>query len=352
MTKGSRIALILAVTLSTPAAAAKNAGVPDILKNGLPNIKSAAALVVDLSTDSVLYEKGADEVRPIASISKMIGAMVLVEECNLPPDETHEMTVANRDAAKGGDKSKLTTGWNYSNSDLMHAALMRSDNRALPALGEACGWTPAQMGEKMTAKAKKLGLTKTTFKEPNGLSPENVSTPRELITVLRHVMKIPSLTSIMGKTEHHLTAEKAGKRRTIKIKNTDRLLNKNIAEILAGKTGYTDLARYCLAIAAKTQEGKSVAMVFLGAEGRYTRFADFTRVIRWLGPDNPFLKANTSVKVSSDTPPPTPVAAKATSRPLTPLAIPYNPLVGPPTETAPANVQPAPDAATPETNKW
>jgi D-alanyl-D-alanine endopeptidase (penicillin-binding protein 7) len=349
----SRILLIMAALLSTPGVAAKNGAVPDFLKNGLPNIKSAAALVVDLGSDSILFEKGADEVRPIASISKMIGAMVIVEECNLPPDETHEMSVSNREAAKGGDKSKLTTGWSYSNSDLMHAALMRSDNRALPALGEACGMTPAVFGEKMTAKAKKLGLTKTAFKEPNGLSPENVSTPRELMVVLRHILKVPSLTSIMGKTEYHLTAEKSGRRRTIKIKNTDRLLNKNLAEILAGKTGYTDLARYCLAIAAKTMEGRDVGMVFLGAEGRYTRFADFTRVIRWLGPDNPFLKAGTPVRVSTSSEPTRaqPATIKAEARRVPPVTIPYNPLVGPPLQAAPANL--APDAsASPETNKW
>lgn len=257
----------------------------ELTRDGLPNIKSAAALVVDLSNDAVLYERDADTVRPIASISKLVGALVIHEECKLDPLALHEMTVANRDAAKGGDKSKLTTGWRYSHSDLLHAALMRSDNRALPALGEACGMDTAKFGERMTARVRKLGLMKTFFKEPNGLSAENVSTARELVAVIREATKIQALTDVMSTREHLLTAHnKEGKTRQIKIRNTDRLLSKNIATIIGGKTGYTDIARYCFAVAARTLEGRNVAMVFLGAEGRHTRFADFSRVIKWLEP--------------------------------------------------------------------
>lgn len=254
-------------------------------KNGLPNIKSATALVVDLSNDQVLFERDADLIRPIASLSKMVSSLVIQTECKLDPEALHEMTSGNRDAAKGGDHSKLTTGWSYSHKDLMHAALMRSDNRALPALGEACGLTPAALGEKMTLLARRLGLPKTSFKEPNGLSPENVSTARELIVILKEVLKVPELTEIMLKRDYTLTAHKEGRpNRTIKINNTDRLLAKNVAQILGAKTGYTDLARYCFAVAAKTDLGHELGMIFLGGEGRFTRFADFTRVIKWLKP--------------------------------------------------------------------
>lgn len=273
----------------------------ELTKDGLPNIKSAAALVVDLGNESVLYERDADSVRPIASISKIVAALVIHEECKLDPVGFHEMTVTNREAAKGGDKSKLTTGWRYSHTDLMHAALMRSDNRALPALGEACGMDVAQFGERMTARVRKMGLTKSFFREPTGLSSENVSTARELVKIVREVTRIQALTDIMSKREYTLTAyNKDGKSRAIKIKNTDRLLSKNIATIIGGKTGYTDIARYCFAVAARTLEGRDVAMIFLGAEGRYTRFADFTRVIKWLEPVSNLAKEDRGGKSQRD----------------------------------------------------
>lgn len=259
-------------------------GISDLTTDGLPNVQSVAALVVDLQSGSVLYERDADSVRPIASISKLVGALVFHEDCKIDPAQLHEMTTRNRDAAKGGDKSKLTTGWSYSVRDLLHAALMRSDNRALPALGEACGMDPQRFGEKMTERVRKLGLTKTFFREPNGLSPENVSTAREVLVFLREVVKYPELAAIMATQEQVITAHKSGKTREIKIKNTDRLLSKDLATIIGGKTGYTDLARYCFTVAARMKDNRELGMVFLGAEGRHTRFADFTRVVRWLYP--------------------------------------------------------------------
>lgn len=258
------------------------------LSKDLPSIKSAAALIVDLGTGEVLFSRDPDLARPIASISKMMGALVIQKYCALKPDELHKMSVENRDAAKGGDKSKLITGWSYSHFDLLKAALMKSDNRALPALGEACGLTIEAFAEKMNAEAKLLGLTQTSFKEPNGLSKENVSTPREILVFLKEVIKIPELSSIMNTRESEITGHRDTKSRTVGIRNTDRLLSKDLASILGGKTGYTDIARYCLAIAARTDDGRELGMVFLGAEGKLTRFADFTRVIRWLAPTKAF----------------------------------------------------------------
>jgi D-alanyl-D-alanine endopeptidase (penicillin-binding protein 7) len=254
------------------------------LSDGSPNIQSQSALVLDLKSGDIVFAKDADTLRPVASLSKLMGALVIHEECSLPENGMHEMTAANRDAARGGDKTKLTTGWSYSHSDLMHAALMRSDNRALPALGEACGMDTAKFAERMTERARRLGLLFTQFKEPNGLSPGNVSTAREMIVILKEALRVKALTDIMNTREHTITGHKDGRSRALRIRNTDRLLAKNLAEILGGKTGYTDLARYCLAVAARTKGGREIGMIFLGAEGRYTRFADFTRIVRWLEP--------------------------------------------------------------------
>jgi len=265
-----------------PVAAARRHGVRELTRDGLPNVQSASALVVDLESGKVLYERDADEQRPIASLSKMMGALVITAECQLDPDALHEMTPSDRDAARGGDKTKLTTGWSFSIRDLMHAALMRSDNRALPALGAACGMTPAQLAARMTARARALGLTKTFFLEPTGLSTQNVSTAREVMVILREALKVPAITAIMEKSKFEITAHKGDRTRRIKIHSTDRLLTKSVAEIIGAKTGYTDHARYCFAVGARTSSGRTFGMVFLGGEGHYTRFADFTRVVHWL----------------------------------------------------------------------
>jgi D-alanyl-D-alanine endopeptidase (penicillin-binding protein 7) len=306
------LAAALAASAPASALARRGGGVPDFTRDGLPNVQSASALVIDVKDNSVLFERDADLVRPLASISKLVGALVIQTECNLKPDDLHEMTVANRDGAKGGDKSKLITGWSYSHKDLMHAALMRSDNRALPALGEACGMDTTQFGARMTERVRKLGLTKTFFKEPNGLSGENVSTAREIMIFLREVTKIPELTEILGTNEYTLVAHKNGHTREIGIHSTDRLLTKNIATIVGGKTGYTDLARYCFAVHAKTTDGREVGMVFLGAEGRHTRFADFTRVVKWLSPSAPASSPALDLKAGE----PALVEGKATDQPV------------------------------------
>ena len=144
--------------------------------------------------------------------------------------------------------------------------------------------TPHEFAEKMTKRVRRLGLNKTFFREPNGLSPENVSTPREVMGFLREVVRYPELAAILATQEYEITAYKDSRRRIIPIRNTDRLLNKDLATIIGGKTGYTDLARYCFAVMARMKDDRELGMVFLGGEGKHTRFADFTRVVHWLYP--------------------------------------------------------------------
>ncbi len=280
---------------------------PDLWAQAKLTIKSPSTLVMDLKTREVLFEREADTVRPIASLSKMMAALVLYEQCpffksgNL--DSLHEMSIENREAAKGGDKSKLITGWQFSYRDLLHAALMRSDNRALPALGEACKLDRTSFATLMNERAKQIGLKSTQFTEPTGLSRENMSTAREFMAVLEETSKIKALSEIMTKREYYLTGYKENKPpKIIKIHSTDRLLNKNIVRVLAGKTGYTDLARYCLAILVETEDNRRLGMVFLGAEGRFTRFADVERVLQWID----------QVKKNNSPSPPRPLESPAT----------------------------------------
>lgn len=249
-------------------------------KDGSPNIQAQAAVVVDLGSGEELLAKNADEIRPIASISKLMATLVIVEK-GLDLDAITTMQEDDRKIASGGARSRLPVGMQFTNRDLLHAALMASDNRAVPALGRAVGWTPADLVSQMNAKAKALGLKNTHFEDPVGLSAGNTSTARDLVGLLRAASKNTTITEITQKKTY--VAHPVGKPGwAIEYANTDVIARTGRFEVLTGKTGYTDLALYCLAIAVKMLTDRPVAMVFLGAVGKMTRFGDFSRVAQWL----------------------------------------------------------------------
>jgi serine-type D-Ala-D-Ala endopeptidase (penicillin-binding protein 7) len=248
-----------------------------------PKIASASAIVISVPVGQVIFEKSADEVRPVASLSKLMSAIVFMEQCkHLKLDGLHQMNAENRYLAKGGDHSKLTTNWSYSNLDILKAALMRSDNRAMPALMDSCGMRLQEFAMHMNLKAKELGLQKTSFTEPNGLSQYNVSTAREYTKVMLEASRFRILNDIMQTKRDVITAWKDGRSRQFSLGNTDILIGRKGVDVIGGKTGYTDIARYCFTVLNRLVDNSTVAMVFLGAEGKHTRFGDFSRVHRWL----------------------------------------------------------------------
>ncbi len=258
---------------------------------GLPNVQAQSAAVVDLDGNEELFAKNADAVRPIASISKLM-ALLVISERNLNLDGVTTITESDRKIATGGARSRLNVGQSFTNRDLLHAALMASDNRAVPALGRAVGLNPAQMVAAMNAKAKELKLTHTSFEDPVGLNSNNRSTARDLVGLLRAAMKVPLITAVTEKARY--VAHPVGKPNwAIEYNNTDVLARTGRMQVITGKTGYTDLALYCFAVAVRMAkvcaEGavncdgqRPVAMVFLGAVGKMTRFADVGRVAQWL----------------------------------------------------------------------
>lgn len=257
--------------------------VPVYTRSGLPNILARAAVVLDLGSGAPLFAKNPDEVRPIASISKLL-AMLVVLEHKLDLDGETTITAEDARRTTRGAKSRLMVGMRLKNRDLLHAALMASDNRAVLALGRAAGLSPAEHAEKMTAKARSLGLRKTEFHDPTGLDYGNVSSPRETITMLLAALKHPLIAKAC-RTRSYVAQVLGPKRRTIDYSNTDVLLASR-HEVLGGKTGYNDRAGYCLVVAARvadsTGKSREVAMAFLGEEGKLSRFADFGRAAQWL----------------------------------------------------------------------
>ncbi|MDX2020655.1 MAG: serine hydrolase [Deltaproteobacteria bacterium] len=258
------------------------------LKGNLPNVQAAGALAIDMDTGTDLYSKSGDVERPIASISKLAAVLVAMDK-GLILDELTTITQTDADVAKGGAKSRLLTGMTVSNLDLLHAGLMGSDNRAISAMGRSLGLNAADFAKAMTKKAQALGLKHTRFREPTGLSRENVSTPRETILMLQTALAHPTLAPILGRLEY--SAHPVSKP-PIPYVNTYKPAMRRNAEILGGKTGFNDFARYCLVIAAKI-DGRRTAMAFLGAEAKMTRFGDFARVADWLVMAKPHKKNET-----------------------------------------------------------
>jgi serine-type D-Ala-D-Ala endopeptidase (penicillin-binding protein 7) len=245
-------------------------------RSGLPNVQAQGALVVD-EGGRAIFAKNPDKERPIASISKLAATLVVAEK----GVELEGLSTINKndvEVAKGGARSRLFEGLTLSNRDLLHSALMGSDNRAIPALGRAVKLTPGQLTSAMNAKARALGLKGTRFHEPTGLSTGNVSTPREIITMLRAVMANQILAPITRRAEYD--AHPVGKP-SIHYNNTNHPAARGNVQVLGGKTGYNDEARYCLVVATKI-DGRNYYMAFLGDDGKMTRFGDVARVADWI----------------------------------------------------------------------
>jgi D-alanyl-D-alanine endopeptidase (penicillin-binding protein 7) len=258
--------------------------IPDLTDDGLPNVQSRQGIVVDLESGDVLWSRQPDVVRPIASVSKLMAALVVAEQ-GLALDETQTMNDEDARVARGGARSRLLSGYVVSNHDLLRAALLGSDNRAVSAMGRSLGMDARAFAAAMTERAKTLGLKKTRFGDPTGLDARNVSTPRELVELLSAALANETIAPILKQSEWDLkyTVGKGKKARTgnLHYVNTNRLIKGSPYKVLGGKTGFTDPAKYCFVTACEVEKRK-IAAVFLNGEGELTRFGDFKRVAIWI----------------------------------------------------------------------
>jgi serine-type D-Ala-D-Ala endopeptidase (penicillin-binding protein 7) len=242
----------------------------------LPEVKSKAAIVIDAETGAEIFGKDADEIRPIASTTKIFVAMV-VRKKGLDLEGWTEITRADVRAALGGARTRLDIRRVFKNKDLLRAMLMASDNRAPSALGRAAGMDAEQLIAAMNGIAKDLHLKRTKFTDVTGQR-GNVSTAREMAIALRAALQDKVLREIMS-DDHELIVGKWGVK--VSYGNTNQPLLARRFDVIGGKTGYTTSAGYCFVTGARFF-GREVVMTFLGARGKQTRFADFNRVATWL----------------------------------------------------------------------
>lgn len=238
-------------------------------------LKSSVALVMDSDTDEVLFSKNPNAVLPIASITKLMTAMV-VTDAKLPLDETLTVTQDDVDTEKGSH-SRLKVGTQLTREEMLHLALMSSENRAAHALGRHYpGGLPAFV-EAMNAKAQLLGMHDTHYVEPTGLSSKNQSSARDLATLVKAAHEVELIRTLSTSPEYVVEVGK----RPLQFRNTNGLVRNSNWEIGLQKTGYISEAGRCLVMQAKLA-GRQLIMVFLDSAGKYSRIGDAERVRRWV----------------------------------------------------------------------
>lgn len=244
------------------------------------DLNSNAVLVVDQNTAEILVDKNSQVALPIASITKLMTSLVVVE-ANQDMDEILQVTEEDIDTLKH-THSRLAIGSQLSRANMLHIALMSSENRAASALGRHYpGGLPAFLAA-MNAKARALGMHSTRYVDPTGLSSGNVSSARDLAKLVAAAYQHPIIRYYSTNSNY---AVEPG-RHVLHYRNSNNLVSKPDWEIGLQKTGYISEAGRCLVMQA-TVDGRQVVMVFLDSKGKHSRLADAARVRRWLEGSKP-----------------------------------------------------------------
>ena len=265
---GAVVALLLGTGISAYAGSPK----PEVG----PGVRSASALVVDAKSGEVIYARDAGVVGPIASVTKLMTALVVLDG-QQPLDEVIKITAQDRWKGKGAF-SHLPNGAKLTRGDLLRLALMASENLAARTLANNYpGGMPAFV-KTMNMKAKVLGMTQTHFDDPSGLSSRNVSTARDLVKLINAAARQQEIREFSTLTSHEV---RVSRKSVFQYRNTNLLIGKPDWTILVQKTGYTNDAGQCLVMQAILDD-RVVDMVFLNSFGKLTRTADARRIRKWM----------------------------------------------------------------------
>jgi len=271
----STIVLILAVMLgSNPPMEAQASSFTHL--KGSPGLRSASALITD-AEGNVIYGKDIDAVRPIASITKLITVMVILDS-GLDLNEKITVTKEDRDLVQLTG-SRLEYGATLSRREMILLAIMSSENRAATALGRNWPGGMTQFVAQMNNKAAQLSMTHSRFTDPAGLNVENKSTASDLVKMVTAAYDYPLIRE--ASTTLRLEVHPYAKRGPLIYGNTNRLLKNESWDIALSKTGYINEAGRCLVMRANI-EGESVSIVLLNSFGKLTPFGDSNRLRKWM----------------------------------------------------------------------
>jgi D-alanyl-D-alanine endopeptidase (penicillin-binding protein 7) len=245
---------------------------PAVTPHGIPRLHAKAAYVVDATNHRVLFQKNPERAFPIASLTKLMTALVFFQT---NPEFDRYVTITAQDK-RHSSRSRIRTGEEISVRDLIHAALMSSDNVATKALVRTCGVPHDDFIARMNAMADSLGLQGAHFVEPTGLDERNVATASDCAKLLQVASTNPIVSAVMQKASYDFTSN----RRRHQLVNTNRLLRSKW-RVTAGKTGFIHEAGYCLATNVETATGTEITAVLLGAPSNTMRFAEARRLLDW-----------------------------------------------------------------------
>ena len=238
-------------------------------------LKSSVALVVDQDTNEVLFSKNPGAVLPIASITKLMTALV-VTEASLPLDEVLVVSKDDVDAS-AGSRSRLAMGTQLTRGEMLHLALMASENRAAHVLGRNYPGGLDKFVSAMNGKARALGMQATHYVEPTGLSSNNQSSAQDLTRLVRAAFEHPIIRNLSTSMEAVVPVG----HKSVQFRNTNLLVRNPEWEIGLQKTGYISAAGRCLVMQTQ-MAGRKLIMVLLDSAGKYSRIGDAERIRKWM----------------------------------------------------------------------
>ena len=239
----------------------------------VPDVRAEAAIIYDSATGHVLWESNSQNQRSIASITKVMTAAVFVE--NSP--DLSDTVVIDRSDVRAASTTYLRAGYKVTKGDLLHLALIASDNAAARALARVSPHGSTAFIDRMNEKAKELGLTSTSYADPSGLLSANVSSAYDMAKLITYVSGDERIAGVMRKQSYTVTAG----RRVINIHSTNQLVMRGDVDVQAGKTGFIRSAGYCLATLLRLPQGPQVAVVVLGAKSNAGRFWETRHLFNW-----------------------------------------------------------------------
>ncbi len=244
-------------------------------KRSRPRLYCKAALVVDHETGEILYAKNENQSRAIASLTKLMTAIVYLDT---KPDLTRKMSITKEDA-RNSARSNLRRGETFVAIDLLHSALMSSDNRAARAISRASGLSKEDFVSRMNLKANELGMWNTQFVEVTGLAEGNMSTAYDCALLLDAALEYDLIREITT-TQRYAFKSLDRRKRLHRSTNSNRLIFSR-HKIHGGKTGYICESGWCLATRASNQDGREITTIILGSTSNPQRFRDADRAITW-----------------------------------------------------------------------
>jgi len=241
----------------------------------VPDVRAAAAIIFNPEDGKVLYQENAQDKRSIASITKVMTTVVFLED---NPDLSREITVEKGDVY-AASTTYLRANDRVTLDNVLHLTLIASDNAAARILARVSHGGTAAFVERMNEKALELGLESTSFADPSGLNPDNVSSAYDLSRLITFAASDDRISPIMRTAEYTVSTN----RRTFQIHSTNRLVRGGEVEVMGGKTGFISKAGYCLATLLRLpQSDHKVAVVVLGATSNNGRFWETRHLFNWL----------------------------------------------------------------------